>query len=449
MKNQNPSKFGTRIVWFVTSCASSSASSGRLGGAPARLVRRRHRAEEHDAGHELQQREAEAVVEARAHALPEAAHDRRRLDVQLLLARRRVVRRPELRARGTAQIKNSLNSLNSSLISDITGSAMQHRTRLALLAVGALVVALALVAVHTTPAVARPAELRSELADGPVSTVRESQENVTGSLGMEPANKLATDGGLLANPDLVADGETAAREPASAEQEAAADAQEYADAGEEREGVVPGKAGEGAWAEQVAVAAKLPPAAPSAPPLATPPPRSSPTSSRNPSPPPEGECLCGDRSLFREPNKPILNWGGVRTCGSELSWSCSNDAKEQAPAVAWVKKHCCSSQPSAKGVNCGAVANIFTTFIENTKDHRKINAQMEVLKAHQRLRPHGVQTWLFTKSDDWAAKAEVCVRVRLRVRVCVCVCVCVLMYVCIFTYMHACMHTYKQTYIHK
>jgi hypothetical protein len=202
-------------------------------------------------------------------------------------------------------------------------------------------------------------------------------------------------------------------------------------------------------AAQVPFAAKLPPAAPSAPPLATPPPRPSPTSSRNPSPPPEGECLCGDRSLFREPNKPIPNWGGVRTCGSELSWSCSNDAKEQAPAVAWVKKHCCSSPPSAKGVNCGAVANIFTTFIENTKDHRKINAQMEVLKAHQRLRPHGVQTWLFTKSDDWAAKAEVCVRVRLRVRVCVCVCVCVLMYVCIFTYMHACMHTYKQTYIHK
>jgi hypothetical protein len=129
----------------------------------------------------------------------------------------------------------------------MTGSAMPHRTRLALLAVGALAVALTLVAVRTTPAVARPAELRSELADGPVSTVRESEENVIGSLGMEPANKLATDGGLLANPDLVADGETAAREPASAEQEAAADAQEYADAGEEREGVVPGKAGEGAW----------------------------------------------------------------------------------------------------------------------------------------------------------------------------------------------------------
>jgi hypothetical protein len=124
---------------------------------------------------------------------------------------------------------------------------MPRRTRLALLAVGALTVALALVAVRTTPAVARPAELRSELADGPVSTVGESEENVIGSLGVEPANKLATDGGLLASPDLVADGETAAPEPASAEQEAAADAQEYADAGEEREGVVPGKAGGGAW----------------------------------------------------------------------------------------------------------------------------------------------------------------------------------------------------------
>jgi hypothetical protein len=185
-------------------------------------------------------------------------------------------------------------------------------------------------------------------------------------------------------------------------------------------------------AAQGAVADKLPPAAPSAtPPFATPPPRPSPTFSRTPSARLEGECLCGDMSLFREPNKPIPNWGGVRTCGSDLSWSCSHDAKEQALAVAWMKKHCCSSPLSEKGVNCGALANIFTTFIENTKDHRKINAQMAVLKAYQRLRPHGVQTWLFTKSDDWAAKAEVCARALA----CVCVCVCV--YVCKYIYIHS------------
>jgi hypothetical protein len=39
---------------------------------------------------------------------------------------------------------------------------------------------------------------------------------------------------------------------------------------------------------------------------------------------------------------------------------------------------------------------MFTTFIENTKERRKINARMAVLKAHQWLsiesRPHGVQT---------------------------------------------------------
>jgi hypothetical protein len=103
-----------------------------------------------------------------------------------------------------------------------------------------------------------------------------------------------------------------------------------------------------------------------------------------------------------------------------------------------MKKHCCSSPPSEKGVNCGALANIFTTFIENTKDHGKITAQMAVLKAYQRLRPHGVQTWLFTQSDDWAAKAEVCVCAFA----CACVCVCVCLCIRICTYVHTCMHAY-------
>ena len=60
----------------------------------------------------------------------------------------------------------------------------------------------------------------------------------------------------------------------------------------------------------------------------------------------------------------------------------------------------------AKGLACGMIANMFTTFIDKTKDERKISAQMAVLKAYQRLRAHGVQAWVFTKSDDWAAKAE-------------------------------------------
>ena len=122
------------------------------------------------------------------------------------------------------------------------GSAMPRRTRQVLLAVAALAVAMALVAVRTAPVLARPAELQSELAAGPVATVHQSEENIIGSLGVEPASERATDGGLLARPDLVADGETAVSEPANAEQEAAADAAEYSDAGEEREGVVPRKA---------------------------------------------------------------------------------------------------------------------------------------------------------------------------------------------------------------
>lgn len=60
-----------------------------------------------------------------------------------------------------------------------------------------------------------------------------------------------------------------------------------------------------------------------------------------------------------------------------------------------------------KGVMCDVLVNMFTTFIDQSKDQRKISAQTAVLKAYQRLRAHGVQAWLFTESDDWAHKAEV------------------------------------------
>jgi len=72
-----------------------------------------------------------------------------------------------------------------------------------------------------------------------------------------------------------------------------------------------------------------------------------------------------------------------------------------------------ASQPTAgappppqppRGIMCNALANIFTTFIENSKDARKNNAQIEVLKAFERLRPHGIQVWLFTNSDEWARR---------------------------------------------
>ena len=55
---------------------------------------------------------------------------------------------------------------------------------------------------------------------------------------------------------------------------------------------------------------------------------------------------------------------------------------------------------------CGSFINLFTTFIENTTDIRKIAAQEAVLHSLNRLRAYGVQSWLFTKSDSWAKKAE-------------------------------------------
>lgn len=107
----------------------------------------------------------------------------------------------------------------------------------------AAAVALALIALATVmPAHSGlPAVLDSELADGPVKTVRQSEENIIGSLGMEPSQKSAT-AGLLADPDLVADDETLAADPVGEKAESVADAKEYADAGEEKEGVVPHKA---------------------------------------------------------------------------------------------------------------------------------------------------------------------------------------------------------------
>jgi len=114
-----------------------------------------------------------------------------------------------------------------------------RRTRLVLLGVVAVAATLALVAVQSLPSLAKSPIMLSELSEGPVATVKNSEENIVGSLGMEPANARATDGGLLASADLIADGETPAAEPVTEEQESAADATEYADAGEEKEGVVP------------------------------------------------------------------------------------------------------------------------------------------------------------------------------------------------------------------
>ena len=55
---------------------------------------------------------------------------------------------------------------------------------------------------------------------------------------------------------------------------------------------------------------------------------------------------------------------------------------------------------------CAPFVNLFTTFIETTTDIRKIAAQEAVLLSLTRLKPFGVQSWLFTKSDLWARKAE-------------------------------------------
>jgi len=113
---------------------------------------------------------------------------------------------------------------------------------LALASAAAALTLIALATVMPAPS-GLPVALKSELADGPVTTVRQSEENIIGSLGVEPSRK-STTAGMLADPDLVADGEMPAAEPASEEAESAADATEYADTGEEKEGVVPSKA---AW----------------------------------------------------------------------------------------------------------------------------------------------------------------------------------------------------------
>ena len=57
------------------------------------------------------------------------------------------------------------------------------------------------------------------------------------------------------------------------------------------------------------------------------------------------------------------------------------------------------------GLMCDCRINLFTTVIDNTHDPRKIAAQDATLDSLQRLRAHGVQSWLFTSSSIWAQKA--------------------------------------------
>jgi len=57
------------------------------------------------------------------------------------------------------------------------------------------------------------------------------------------------------------------------------------------------------------------------------------------------------------------------------------------------------------GLMCDCRINLFTTVIDNTRDPRKIAAQDATLDSLQRLRAHGVQSWLFTSSSVWAHKA--------------------------------------------
>ena len=96
---------------------------------------------------------------------------------------------------------------------------------LALASAAAALTLIALATVMPAPS-GLPVALKSELADGPVTTVRQSEENIIGSLGVEPSQK-STTAGMLADPDLVADGEMPAAEPASEKTESAADATEY------------------------------------------------------------------------------------------------------------------------------------------------------------------------------------------------------------------------------
>jgi len=59
------------------------------------------------------------------------------------------------------------------------------------------------------------------------------------------------------------------------------------------------------------------------------------------------------------------------------------------------------------GVNCRAILNLATTFIEDTTDHLKVAAQWAVLRNYQRLRRTGkFQGYLFTKNETWASRAR-------------------------------------------
>jgi hypothetical protein len=62
--------------------------------------------------------------------------------------------------------------------------------------------------------------------------------------------------------------------------------------------------------------------------------------------------------------------------------------------------------PSHLAIQCEAILNLFTSCIDSTKDQRKIHAQLEVLRSYQRLKSVGVQTWLFTESEEMASQAK-------------------------------------------
>lgn len=64
-------------------------------------------------------------------------------------------------------------------------------------------------------------------------------------------------------------------------------------------------------------------------------------------------------------------------------------------------------QGNAK-MECTVLLNMATTFIEHTRDPRKIAAQENVLQSYRRLRkPGGVQVFLFTVSNSaWTRKAR-------------------------------------------
>ena len=62
---------------------------------------------------------------------------------------------------------------------------------------------------------------------------------------------------------------------------------------------------------------------------------------------------------------------------------------------------------SARGINCGAIINLATTFIEQSADPAKVAAQEAVLKNYQRLRETGgFQGFLFTTNATWANRAR-------------------------------------------